>query len=97
MTQLRTADNPGLLEQMKSTLLQLELKRTEMLSKFEPTYQPVQDLEKQIGETRAAIAAERNAPTRDETTDQNSIYEWVKSELARARDRLKRLGSKGDS
>jgi uncharacterized protein involved in exopolysaccharide biosynthesis len=72
-------------------LLQLELKRTEMLSKFEPTYQPVQDLEKQIGETRAAIAGEKSAPTRDETTDQNSTYEWVKSELARARTDLSGL------
>ena len=37
-TQLRTSDNPQLLQQMKSTLLSLELKRSELLSKFEPTY-----------------------------------------------------------
>ena len=37
-TQLRTADNPQLLQQMKSTLLTLELKRSDLLSKFEPTY-----------------------------------------------------------
>jgi uncharacterized protein involved in exopolysaccharide biosynthesis len=90
-TQLRTADNPQLLQQMKSTLLQLELKRTELLSKFEPTYRPVQDLEKQISDTRAAIAGEENAPIRDETTDQNSTYEWVKSELAKARTDLSGL------
>ena len=90
-TQLRTADNPGLLQQMKSTLLELELKRTELLSKFEPTYRPVQDLEKQISDTRAAIAGEKNAPTRDETTDQNSTYEWVKAELAKARTDLSGL------
>ena len=94
MTQLRTADNPGLLQQMKSTLLQLELKRTELVSKFEPTYRPVQDLEKQIRETRAAIAGEKSAPTRDETTDQNSTYEWVESELAKARTDLSGLQAK---
>lgn len=87
-TQLRTADNPQLLQQMKSTLLQLELKHTELLSKFEPTYRPVQDLEKQIAETRAAIAGEKDAPVRDETTDKNSTYEWVKSELAKAQTDL---------
>jgi uncharacterized protein involved in exopolysaccharide biosynthesis len=91
MTQVRTADNPELLQQMKSTLLQLELKRTELLSKFEPTYRPVQDLEKQINDTRAAISGEKNAPIRDETTDQNSTYEWVKSELAKARTDLSGL------
>ncbi len=91
MTQLRTADNPRLLQQMKSTLLQLELKRTELLSKFEPTYQPVVEVEKQIRETRAAIAAEKDAPIRDETTDQNPTYEWLKSELAKAQTDLSGL------
>jgi uncharacterized protein involved in exopolysaccharide biosynthesis len=87
-TQLRTSDNPALLQQMKSSLLQLELKKTEMLSKFEPSYRPVVELEKQISETRAAIAGEKNAPVRDETTDQNPVYEWVKSELAKAQTDL---------
>ena len=59
MTQVHTADNPGLLQQMKSTLLQLELKKTELLSKFEPAYPPVQEVEKQIDATRAAIEGER--------------------------------------
>jgi len=83
-TQLRTADNPQLLQQMKSSLLALELKKTELLYKFEPTYRPVVELEQQISETRAAIAGETNAPVRDETTDQNPVFEWVKSELAKA-------------
>src|SRR5207248_2121271 len=64
VTQLRTSDNPQLLQQMKSTLLSLELKRTELLSKFEPTYRPVQELGKQIKETRAAIDGEKSAPVR---------------------------------
>ena len=90
-TQLRTADNPQLLQQMKSTLLELELKRSELLSKFEPTYPLVVEVEKQIRETRATIAGEKNAPVRDETTDQNPTYEWVKSELAKARTELSGL------
>ena len=76
---------------MKSTLLTLELKRSELLSKFEPTYPPVVEVEKQIRETRAAIAGEKEAPVRDETTDQNPTYEWVKSELAKARTELSGL------
>ncbi len=91
VTQLKSADNAQLLQQMKSTLLQLELKRSELLAKFEPTYRPVVDLEKQIGETRAAIAGEKDAPVRDETTDQNPPYQWVQSELAKARTDLSGL------
>jgi uncharacterized protein involved in exopolysaccharide biosynthesis len=90
-TQLRTADNPVLLEQMKSSLLQLELQRTEMLSKFEPTYRPVVELEKKISETRAAIAGEKSTPIVDETTDQNPVYEWVKSEMTKAQTDLSGL------
>ena len=78
-------------------LLQLELKRTELLSKFEPTYRPVQDLEKQINETHAAIDGEKNSPIRDETTDQNPIFEWVKSELAKARTDLSGLEARASS
>jgi uncharacterized protein involved in exopolysaccharide biosynthesis len=35
-SQVKTADDPLLLQQLKSTLLNLELKRTEMLTKFDP-------------------------------------------------------------
>lgn len=90
-TQLRTAENPQLLQQMKSTLLTLELKRSELLSKFEPTYPLVVEVEKEIRETRTAIAGEKEAPVRDETTDQNPTYEWVKSELAKAQTELSGL------
>lgn len=90
-TQVRTADNPQLLQQMKSTLLQLELKRTELLSKFEPGYRLVQEVEQQIAKTRTAIADEEKAPVREETTDQDPTYQWVKSELAKARTELSGL------
>jgi uncharacterized protein involved in exopolysaccharide biosynthesis len=89
--QQRTSDNPQLLQQMKSTLLNLELKRTELLSKFDPTYRPVQEIEKQIRDTRAAIDGEKETPIRDETTDQDPTYEWVKSELVKARTELSGL------
>ena len=48
-------------------------------------------MEKEIRETRATIAGEKDAPVRDETTDQNPTYEWVKSELAKARTELSGL------
>lgn len=90
-TQLRSSDNAGLLEQMKSTLLTLELKRTEFLAKFEPTYPPIVELEKQIDQTQAAIAREGNAPVGDKTTDQNPTYGWVNSEMAKAQTDLSGL------
>ena len=94
-TQLETADNPQLLQQMKSTLLTLELKRTELLSKFEPTYPPVVEVEKQIRETRAAIAGEKDAPVRDETTDQNPTLRVGEVRTSESRTELSGLKARG--
>ncbi|HET7208412.1 MAG TPA: Wzz/FepE/Etk N-terminal domain-containing protein [Terriglobales bacterium] len=91
VTQKRTADNPQLLQQMKSTLLTLELKRTELLTKFDPSYRTVQEVEKQIRETRAAIDAEGSAPLRDETTDRDPTHEWARAELVKAHAELSGL------
>ena len=93
-TQVRTSDNPQLLQQMKSTLLTLELKRTELLTKYDPGYRLVQELDKQIADTRAAIAAEDKTPVREQTTDQNPASLWVNSEMAKARTDLSALKAK---
>lgn len=85
-TQVRTADNPQLVEQLQSTLLSLKLKRTELLQKFEPTYRPVQEVDAQIAQTQAAIEATKKL--QDETTDRNPISEWVNSELTKAQSQL---------
>ena len=83
-TQVRTADNPELLKALKSTLLDLQLKRTGLLTKFEPSHRLVQEVEQQIAQTESAIAAENMLPVKDETTDKNAQYEWAKSELQKA-------------
>jgi uncharacterized protein involved in exopolysaccharide biosynthesis len=83
-TAVRTSDNPQLLQQLKSTLLNLELKRTELLTKYEPTYRLVQEVDKQIIDAKNAINAEDSKPIREETTNQNPNYEWVRAELTRA-------------
>jgi uncharacterized protein involved in exopolysaccharide biosynthesis len=90
-TQVRISDNPQLLEKLKSKLLELELKRTALLTEFEPTYRLVQEVDTQIAEARTAIAAEERLPLRDETTEQDRNHEWAKSELAKAQVELSAL------
>jgi uncharacterized protein involved in exopolysaccharide biosynthesis len=90
-TVVRNSDNPQLLEQLKSTLLNLELKRTELLTKYEPTYPLVQEVDKQIADANGAISAEESKPIRDETTDQNPDYQWVQAELTKAQADLSGL------
>ena len=86
--QVRKSDNPQLMGQLKSTLLNLELRRTELLRKYEPTYTLVREVDTQIAQTRAGIEDAEKAQLREETTDRNPIYEWVGSELAKARSDL---------
>jgi uncharacterized protein involved in exopolysaccharide biosynthesis len=94
ITQVRTADNPELLRTLKGSLLDLELKRTQLLTKFEPNHRLVQEVEQQIVQTQAAIAAESQTPVRDETTDQDANYVWAKGELQKAKVEMEGLAAR---
>jgi len=87
-TQVRSADNPQLMEQLKSTLLNLQLKRTELLQKFDPSYRLVQEVDTEIQQTQSAIDSAGTSKLLDETTDSNPTYEWVDSELTKAQSQL---------
>jgi polysaccharide biosynthesis protein PslE len=83
-TQVRSSDNMELLENMKAKLLDLELKRTELLAKFEPSYRLVQEIEQQISQTKTSIAAQDRAPVLQTTVDQNPDHQWAAAELIKA-------------
>jgi len=84
-TQMRETDDGQLLQQLKSTLMNLELKRTELLTKYQPSYRLVQEVDKQIADTRTAIEEDQKRPLREQTTDQNPTYAWINGELAKAK------------
>jgi len=91
ITAIRTADNAGLLQQLKSTLLDLELKRTSLLEKFTPDYRPLEELEKQIAQTKTALAAAEDTPLWDQTTDREPTHQWLNEELAKSKAELAAL------
>jgi uncharacterized protein involved in exopolysaccharide biosynthesis len=82
-TQIRKLDNPQLLAQLEGTLLSLELKRSEMLVKYAPSYPPVREVETQITESQAAIAQARQTPDEEITTDRVPAQDWMATELAK--------------
>ena len=84
-TQMKKGDNAQVLQNLKATLLTLEMKRTELLTKYQPTYPLVVEVDKEIADTRAALTLEETSPVKEETTDQNPTYGWVASELAKAK------------
>ena len=87
-TQVRSSDNPFLLQQMKSTILGLELKRTELLAKYEPGHRSVQEVETQLVQARAALIQAETNLLRDETSDLAKTRIWLDEELARTRAEL---------
>jgi uncharacterized protein involved in exopolysaccharide biosynthesis len=91
VTLKRWADNPQTLEKMKTHLLELQLKRTELLTRYEPSYRLVKEVEQQIAETQAAIASESLTPVRDETSDKDPNYEWARMELEKSEVQLNGL------
>jgi uncharacterized protein involved in exopolysaccharide biosynthesis len=83
-TQVKKGDNPQVLETLKATLITLENKRTELLTKYQATYPLVVEADKEIADTKKALVDEQSTPVVEETTDQNTTYNWVMSELAKA-------------
>lgn len=96
-TLVRTSDNPMLFQQLKSTLLSLELKRTELLTKYEPNYRFVQEVDQQIAEAKSTISAEENKPIREESSDLDPDYQWVRDELTKAQTELSGLKARAAS
>jgi uncharacterized protein involved in exopolysaccharide biosynthesis len=96
-TQSKTTDDTGLLDQLKGTLLNLQLKRTELLTKYQPTYPLVQEVDAQIAQTEADLQAAQNAPVRENTTDQNPTYQWIVGELAKAKADLTALKANAEA
>ncbi len=88
---IRNSDNPQLRASLQAHLLELELRRTELLTKYEPSYRLVQEVEQEIEQAKAAIAAERLAPIHEEATEKDPNYEWAKSELEKAEVELSAL------
>jgi uncharacterized protein involved in exopolysaccharide biosynthesis len=96
ISQIRSSENQLLMQQLKTTLLDLELKRTSLLEKFEPNYRLVQEMQKEIDQTTDTIARAESSPDREETTNRNPSYEWLRSELTQSRAGLASLNARAD-
>jgi len=84
-TSTRKSDDAQVMQSLKTTLMSLELKRTELLTKYQPSYPLVQEVDKEIGETQAAIMTEEAKPLTEQTTDRNPTYSWINEELAKTK------------
>jgi uncharacterized protein involved in exopolysaccharide biosynthesis len=93
-TQVTSGDNPQLLAFLKSNLADLETKRTDLLTKYQPGYRLVQEADRQIADLKTAIAAEGQRPVQQQSTGENPTYELLKEELVKANEDLKGFAAK---
>jgi succinoglycan biosynthesis transport protein ExoP len=86
--QSRTARNEALLEKSKSTLLDLENKRVQLLTKYEPSYPLVTEVDKQIRATKSAIEQAEVSEVVDQTTALNPLHQSAEAELSQAQSHI---------
>jgi uncharacterized protein involved in exopolysaccharide biosynthesis len=96
-TQLKTSDNGQLLEQLKSSLLNLRLKRTELTTKYQPTYPLVVEVDKQIEQAQAALIDAERSQVQETTTDRDPDFELAREDLTRSRTELANLNARAGS
>ncbi len=87
-TESRRSDNAVLLQQLKSSLVTLELQRTDLLQKYVPEDRQVQEVEAQIAHVKATIEDQEKSPVREEVTNENPTYELLHQELVKAKAEL---------
>lgn len=97
ITVQRKADNPQLLQQLGSTLLTLQLKRTELLTKYEPSFRLVQEVDQQIAETNHAIERAQREKVVDESSDQDTNYLAIQGELNKSEADLEGLKARAST
>ncbi len=90
-TELRNSDNAVLMQQLKSSLVNLELQHTDLIQKYAPDDRQVKEVEVQIGQVKTAIETHQKAPLKEEVTNENPTYELLHQELVKARAELASL------
>jgi succinoglycan biosynthesis transport protein ExoP len=88
LTQQSTNADSNLLENLQANLLAAQVKRTQLLLKFEPTYPAVQEVDQEIAETQDAIKKAESMKYVNETTDRDNTYEFLKEDIAKAQSDL---------
>jgi uncharacterized protein involved in exopolysaccharide biosynthesis len=72
-----------LLQNLGTSLLAAETKRTQLLLKYEPSYPLVKEADQEITQAKAAIAEAEKNPYVNQTTDRDPTFELLRENLAK--------------
>jgi uncharacterized protein involved in exopolysaccharide biosynthesis len=81
-TQEVSSQEAILLQQLQANLLAAQVKRTDLLMKYDPSYPLVREADQEIAETQAAISEAEKNQILSSTTDRDPTYELLRENLA---------------
>jgi uncharacterized protein involved in exopolysaccharide biosynthesis len=76
-TQERTLPNDYSVERLNTMLAELANKRTSLLTKFNPADRMVQEIDRQIADTKSALNNARQMTSQEHSTDVNPVWQTV--------------------
>jgi polysaccharide biosynthesis protein PslE len=77
-----------LLQQLQTSLLAAQVKRTQLAMKYDANYPLVKEADKEISQTETAIADAKKVQYVNETTDRDPTFEFLREDVARAKTEL---------
>src|SRR5258706_5455227 len=83
-TQARNLPNQYSVERLNTMLVELQNRRTELAAKFQPQDRLIQEVDKQIADTKGALERANRLSSTEETTDVNPLRQSIEAELAKA-------------
>ena len=82
-TQVVTNPSSELLQNLQADLLAAQVKRTQLLLKYQPTYPLVREADQEIMQTKIAIDAAQKSAYLTQTTDRDPMYELLREDIAK--------------
>ena len=84
ITTQQTSNAANLLQQqLEGDLLAAELKRTQLLVKYDPSFPLVKEADEEIAKTKAAIQKAKELNYANQTTDRDPTHELLRQDLAK--------------
>lgn len=77
-----------LLQNLGTSLLAAETKRTQLLLKYDPSYPLVKEADQEVAEAKAAIAEAEKTPYFNEETDRDPTFELLREDLTKTESDL---------
>src|SRR5215469_7344799 len=85
LSQEVTDSAQSLLQKLQADLLEQQLKRSQLALKFDPSYPLVQEQDREIAQTQAALVEYQKLQYLNHTTDRDPTYEMIREDIVKSK------------